>query len=189
MGGTLLIQMQSKKEVLRFRDFVFSKNGGRRCNIILPNHPKNPSYWTRERGAFVEAPDMIYGATYVGLDYAIWDRGTADFVIILAEEMIKGNYFKVKRIGWDSVGMCKSLSEFLRSRILWERRAEIGMLKKFKNSTQPVDIQFIKDNWPDEQEVNKILKQMQNEIDATTRRFRYHARRFFTTDSPDLVLG
>ena len=47
----------------------------------------------------------------MSFDYAIWDSYGSGYVTILAQEMAK--YLKVERAGWDSIGWCKDMNEFM----------------------------------------------------------------------------
>lgn len=193
MSSTLLVRMASPKEVKRFGDWLLAKANGQKCNIIVPEHPDNPDM-VRCRGAWVDAPDEIWGKSYISFDSAIWDQPTQDFVFCIAREMVVGGHFKVKAAGWASIGMCDTLDEFVKQRICWSERSYMSgyrkMVKKTSESTDPDMIQFRKDNWPEnwKEVFNKGMIEQKNRIDAMTKRFRRHAKRFFLTDSPDLIL-
>ncbi len=185
MSATLIMNMCSKKEAEKLKDFIFAKNGGKPCNIIAPKHFTNPDK-VRCRGAYVDIPSVY---AHVGLDYAIWDSYTGDFVMYLVQEMIAGEHFRVRRAGWDSIGFCKSVNDFMRGRGFWGHRMELKTLRKLARSTNPADVKWRKDRWPKRNDAKLLMDQYSKDIRNGVACMKRAAKRFFREESSDLILG
>jgi hypothetical protein len=69
--------------------------------LVLPGQGKETI-----RQVYVE-----FSRNIMTLDSSIWDDKAQMFSVYIGQELNK--YFKLKRAGWDSVGYCKDISEFL----------------------------------------------------------------------------
>ena len=173
MSGTLIVDFskQSDLDDLKHRFNTLAPKGGN----LIPPHIEAPAIITnwlnwlilpdpmsRQRGMFVKIPDKIWGKKVASFDYAIWDQWSAQFGYFFGLELIKR--YKIKRIGWDSVGWCK-IEEYKESRGFGNAR------RSLKYITSPDDRKVARDY------INKVC-----------RIFRQAAKRFFDGGS-DLILA
>jgi hypothetical protein len=160
MSGMLIVDFsrQSDMDDLKMRFKKLAPDGGN----LIPPHIEGEPPESRKSGLRIEIPDKIWGKKVVTFEYAIWDQWSAEFAFFFGLEIIKR--YKIKRIGWDCIGWCKTTDDYKKTRNFELRRFATRYMSP---DNRKIEFSFL----------NRVC-----------RTFKRAAKRFFDGDGSDLIL-
>ena len=153
MSAELLIQFESRKEMERF--WADHSAGKKACVIKSPDVPNPPKDYV-DSILYVEFNKTLWGRNVLSLEYAIWDGFGSEWAKALGQQICKR--YKVKRVGWDSIGWetDRTLDEFVRSSLFFVEVT--GYKRMFMEASKAKDKALYKKTYEHCQKMSRWLK-------------------------------